>query len=713
MSTPARRIAVDERERAILDHVRRAGEEGATVKDIFSTVTASLDDAVTIQAYYKVLGRMTATGRLEEVTDDGGERRFIVAPYLHPESALSLDDVYAVMEELEPTDAIARVIDAREYFEEMRKDTLARAAEALLEEDPRELMVRLLLDRARELDADVAMLVDDELRDPELAGRVRGQLRDLHQLGYRMLGLSRQALNAPLELATPHLMKHPGPPWVMVDEPRLRDEIQRRVFGARAIELVDVNDVRDVEEWNRTAVAGTDGSTYASILQIQSAQGYIDDVGSQIVTFNNSVAYVQHGAAQQLPRGEQPYYSVPMSRSAIDDKSNRGMVMAHFMYRYLSESEYEHMAKCATDVVQWRADNAVFSGQARAIGTGSRLPKPRVHFRDGTITPQEREYGHYNRHNEYGDMVREGIALSREILDRVRAAPAPIVFAGAVKTTQARLFASLLNWYISRGSAAGHGEPLDPGWDLTRAAYIADNEAMSLLLSTLNGRQGPGQRFVTFQVMRPFHSLTEYYFRGPTEHDPRSWVEFFRAKQRREVDDYEAGVVPERPWLTQFSDLEDEDYVFMCGHADYVSFYVGHTAGEPAPVAPRYEFLESLRAMTPEEAANRVARNTRLIVSALDRTGLSLDRDHNYMSRKKLVKIIPAVVFNAHEMCKALGRQLDAELRSIILANLQGIRRAKHLRPDEARFLPISIRRYVERYRRALEVRDDDVPPPR
>lgn len=308
---------------------------------------------------------------------------------------------------------------------------------------------------------------------------------------------------------------------------------------------------------------------------------------------------------------------------------------------------------------------------------------------------------------------RDRVVRDPHVLDRVRSAPAPIVFAGAVKTTQARLFASLLNWYISRGSSASHGQPLDPGWDLTRAAHIADNEAMSLLLSTLNGRHGPGQRFVTFQVMRPFHSLTEYYFRGPARHDARSWVEFFRAKQRREVDDYEAGIVPDRPWLTQFSDLEDEDYVYMCGHADYVSFYVGHTAGDPAPVAPRYEFLESLREKTHDDAAERVARNVRLLVGALDRTGLSLDRDHNFMSRKELVKIIPAVVFNAHEMCKALGRQLDSELRSIILANLQGIRRAKHLGPEEARFLPISIRRYVERYRRALERPDDDVPPPR
>ena len=55
---------------------------------------------------------------------------------------------------------------------------------------------------------------------------------------------------------------------------------------------------------------------------------------------------------------------MPITRSAIDSPTNAGMVMAPFMYRELSEGEYEHMAKCATDVVQWRADERVFIGGA-------------------------------------------------------------------------------------------------------------------------------------------------------------------------------------------------------------------------------------------------------------------------------------------------------------------------------------------------------------
>jgi hypothetical protein len=39
--------------------------------------------------------------------------------------------------------------------------------------------------------------------------------------------------------------------------------------------------------------------------------------------------------------------------------------------------------------------------------------------------------------------------------------------------------------------------------------------------------------------------------------------------------------------------IEDDPYIRMCEEVDCALFYIGHTGGEPAPLAPRYEFLES------------------------------------------------------------------------------------------------------------------------
>ena len=41
-------------------------------------------------------------------------------------------------------------------------------------------------------------------------------------------------------------------------------------------------------------------------------------------------------------------------------------------------------------------------------------------IRDGTVTPQEREFQHYCHRSSYGDVVREGIGLSYKILRAVR-----------------------------------------------------------------------------------------------------------------------------------------------------------------------------------------------------------------------------------------------------------------------------------------------------
>jgi hypothetical protein len=70
---------------------------------------------------------------------------------------------------------------------------------------------------------------------------------------------------------------------------------------------------------------------------------------------------------------------------------------------------------------------------------------------------------------------------------------------------------------------------------MTRAAHIPDNEAMSYMLSTLNAGREKGQYFVSFQVMmRPFHSLTEFFFLPPTD-DP-SYLARLLPWQAREGD---------------------------------------------------------------------------------------------------------------------------------------------------------------------------------
>jgi hypothetical protein len=281
----------------------------------------------------------------------------------------------------------------------------------------------------------------------------------------------------------------------------------------------------------------------------------------------------------------------------------------------------------------------------------------------------------------------------------------PPVFAGAVKSSQLDLFGTIINWFIAHGHPASGAPAIDPGWDLQRrGVQLPDNEMASLLLSTLEQERGDGY-FCTFVIARPFHALTDMW-RAYQREEPDYWVETFRNKQQRHRKNRD-----DDTWWKVVEPIEDDPYVRMCEQADYAMFYIGHTWGDPLPLAPRYEFLESLRTRAAEEAAERVARNVHMIVSALDHTGFTPDLDHNFMSRKVLVKYVPRVVYEAHERCKALGRMLESELKSIIVANMHrlGLLRRGAAEPTRTRPIPIdyAVKRYQETRPRELEAGDN------
>ena len=346
-----------------------------------------------------------------------------------------------------------------------------------------------------------------------------------------------------------------------------------------------------------------------------------------------------------------------MTRAALEDPSNRGMILARPWHPDLTDSEYEHLKKTALDVVQYRVDERVMLGTARALGndrsrgSGRLLPRPRVHFRDGTVTPQEREFSHYNRPDEYGEMVREGIALSYSILRAVKDSQR-LVFAGAVKSTQLKTFSSLLNWYIARGSAKRFGQPIDPLWDMTLAGHISDNHAMTRLLTAVDRPEG--MIACSFSVLRPFPQLVTSLYRSRVPEG--RWAEKFEDDQKRmkEERDRWSGT----PHYLENADVAEDYYVRMCGEADYVMFYIGHTGADPSPGLPRYEFLDSIRSLSADKAKARVAERVNYIVEAISVTKLTRDSDHNFLSNKRISRLIPSVVYEAHEQCKVWGHQV-------------------------------------------------------
>jgi hypothetical protein len=708
MASDQRKLDVADRERAIFRYLRELGPDaGATIGQIHRKITVDgialtatsepVRDNVTVQNYHKLVSRLVATRRLVELPAASEGRRYTLADHLHSENSLRLDDLDELLQQLAPTEAIAKLLDAREYVRENRDGVLAKAARALCDVPPRELIYDLITTKIDIFNKDLEAWLDSSDDDKHLR-RLKAERAELDQICYRWFGLDQATVTVP-----------PGGNQmgkISYDAARLRRQLAHRVFGDTVIRRVPVANASSPSSWDNVVIAGSDGSTYSGAIQIDTAAGFVDDRSAEIITFNNSMVYM-HLEGQNRQRHPHPLYSVPITRSAIDSPDNAGMVMAPFMYRHdgLSESDYEHMAKCATDVVQWRADERVFLGDAPAMGEGpSRmLPPPRVHFRDGTVTLQERESHHYQRNDAYGEMVRSGVRLSHGILRHMLSRRQRPVFAGAVKSSQLHLFATVVNWFIAHGLPSANIAAVEPSWDVSRGARLADNEAMTLLLSTLID-QRDDDFFCSFVVARPFHALTDQY-RNYEAEKPNFWTEKFRGHQDAHVND---------PMLDSYwksvDAIEDDPYIRMCEEADYALFYIGHTGGEPAPLAPRYEFLESLRPLSQDDAEKLVQRNVELIVSALDRTGFTNDLDHNFLTRTRLVKIVPKVVYEAHERCKQLGRMLEGELKSMVVASLCRIGLIRRNNPDAAQVVPVHVARAVRveiEARQTKEIEDE------
>lgn len=704
MAAEERKLDVYEREQAIFKHLREIDPEvGATVRELHERLTGEgvvlagtgspVRDTVTVQAYHKLVTRLALDGRLVDVGPAAPEaQRYTLAPTLHADTALSLDDIDQLLEDLRPTEAIAALIEAREYVHHNRNGVLRKAALALQKVPPRDLVRDVILAKAALYNADVAAWQAHGGDDESHRRRLESARRHLEQLCYSWLGLSWEAVRVPPASSVSN--SGPEAAHANVNAGRLDTELMLRVFGNSVIQYIEASNSTSPDDWSNVVVAGSDGSTYSSVMSIDTAKAFVDDGGSEVVTFNNSIVYL-HMEGLNRQRHPSRVYSVPITRSAIDSPTNAGMVMAPFMFRDLKESEYEHMAKCATDVVQWRADERVFIGAAPAMGgDGRQLPAPHVHVRDGTVTLQERESHHYQRNDAYGNMVRAGVLLSHKILEHIKSKRQPPVFAGAVKGSQLQLFSTIVNWFIKYGHPGSGTSPIEPTWDIMRGARLNDNEAITMLLATLVPDRRDDGYYCTFAVARPFHALSDMA-REYEQERKDFWVD----KLRRRQLDHLGEDMTDSYWKTVYA-IEDDPYIRMCEEADYVLFYIGHSAGEPLPLTPRYEFLESLRFRGPDQAADVVRRNVELLVAALHRTKFSTDRDHNFLTGKRLIKVVPYVVYRAHELCKAFGKRLESELKSMIVANLHRLGRAKRASDDAIGLRPLNARRYFERQAR-------------
>lgn len=733
-------VSVYERDVWIVRYLQDAPEDGRTIRDIWEAAQqprvgeedargirplGGLGEKASLPTYHRTVGKLVARGQLIMLDPGGGEPAVLqLAPQVSSLTALSQTELNEALWELGAAQALALYADTVDRFDRDAAQVLGRAAAALQHEEPRALVLRMLKERARELDEDIADLRDPDTHEDQHRARVQRQLVEFGRFVYGEIGINPSAWYIPsleeLEERLPPLDPSQvdacvGPhDWHVVEE-----ELAQHIFGAAFI-VYEETPAEEDDGRPPLVVAGTDGSSHVGLVRGMPAAAY-DDQERLLLTFNNSAGYVEipdsHPAKTQMPS---QYFGVPVTRAALEDPNNKGMIISRPYFPDLDDGEFEHMKKAALDVVQFRVDQALMSGTALPYGShpmkgGESLPRPNVLIRDGTVSPQARELQNYTNPTEYGSIVREGVQLSHRILRLVMESDRR-VYAGAVKSTQLRTFTKIVNWYIQRGSAATLGQAIDPTWNAGHMNAISDSVAMTRLLASLPELARTTQYYRTCVIVRPFSAMVTSLFRSTKVTKPEDWYAYFEGKQANDTAWFNSHG-GNRPFFKD-RDVREDDYVRLCVYADYGMFYFGKPGGSPQIVFPRFEFLDSIRTLATTDLREfRVERSVQLIMRGVHRTKWSLDFEHNMMTNQRLPKIIPFVVNQSHEMCKVLGHKLANELQQVIAASLSAIKSLRGMAVPKIDIEPVSVekfRHYLAHLRSGARIRGealfDEVP---
>lgn len=693
-------VSVHERSVWIVEYLRQAEErEQCTIRAIWEAArlpkgeggSGGIDDSASLPTYHRTIAKLLREGQVEEdETTVDGSAVFKAAEQLSPLNTYTLTDLNQALWEMSAPEALALYLEAVDYYEDRSEEVLGKAAVKLMDEDPRELVLSMLRDLVTEIEEDRDILMDPKAAEPVHQKVLEGRLEGLRRFLYSEIGISATVWDLPTDEEVGR-----GERVQPLDWDTVKNAVAERIFGDAFIQ--EVTPDQSNESHSRIVVAGTDGSSHAGYVRGVPAPQYVEEEGRLILTFNNSVAYVE--MPEDFPyRVASPYHGVPMTRAALEDPHNRGMIVSRPWFPDLTDSEFEHMQKAALDVVQFRVDERLINGVARAYGTAAAsgdsglLPKPNVLIRDGTVTPQEREFQHYTTQNAYGDIVREGIALSYSILRSVRDSQSRI-YAGAVKSTQLRTFSRIINWYIKKY--------IDQGWDLSRVSHVTDNVAVTKLLG-MTPTTTSKTYYRTCIIVRPFWALDTNFRQRRINDTPEDWLkEFIRRRDAQERDWNEHG--GEHPPHLLGVDVEDDPFVRMCQETDYASFYFGHsTDGRPELILPRFEFMDALRRLSLQKRVQRVIQTANSIIAGVHDTKWSLDREHNFMSNRKMPRMIPYVLYEAHEKCKTLGHKLELELRQAITMRLSQLKRLRGLPIPKVLVEPMPVKEYLSSLQKKL-----------
>jgi hypothetical protein len=630
-----------------------AGMPGGTSAAEVAERARAMGDIATDEAYHNIGRRLAHASlvRIEEGGSGGGRR------YVRGAGEMWLDE-RELGEIIDPDYPVAALAVWRESVQNIKnipESVWVELRERLIAVDARTLFFDAIQSYCEDLSAQISEVAgaDESQRQSLILSRREAEqtLRLVIGIVKYGLGLSDEAVRLPANLDRALREIAAGRKPVSVHSRRLTEELARRIEEGPVVREVPVP-----PSGVRPAVVGAvDGSTRVGMLTA-AGDGDFDVARSPLVSINTAVGQVNRKV--RTARGIVPaFLRLPERPEDMQRLDNRHTVMAKLLHPDLTDAQYMHAVWNAMDLIETRATLRLLQ-RWFADGLSVEVPPADVVLRDGTVSPQDRDFSHYKQQDSYGRIVRDMIDVCWRVA--VLSWEDDRVVCGVVKQTQLTVFAPVLNWYAARLASQGIGQIA--AWPLEGMNAAQDQVLITRLLSA--GRQRGDQWTRTCTLLRPFHAVTNFgklYRRAKAPAD-RILADFAAAGSHIDDEDQE-----DRAFWEQFQG-ERDPFVKMLRTVHYANVFVASVPRlDNDVVLPRLEALVVWPTDEDSESPWPAAeRSVTASLSAIRTVDFDVAAEHDMFSDRPILDVLPALLISTHELVKTWALELVGRVQEYV-----------------------------------------------
>jgi hypothetical protein len=670
-------VTSKQREQLFIRLAKRKG--GATAQDVFDE-GCKLGDTVTIEAYHNLGRRLVHRGVL--VADKSDRQTRYAISQNGEDQWLDEDQIAAIVNPDYPLIALAVVQESVRQLNSVPESAWIEVRERLKLVNAHQLFVDAILGYCQNLRDEVENYAIEQSASPQssdlprLRQRIQNEITMIRGVVKFGLGLSTSAVQLPVNFEAALLAwQKKGQATQFCDKDELQKEINQRVEDVAVI-----SEAEDPAEDLDLFIAAVDGSSRSGLLSPEGEQGDFTVGSYPLVSINTAVGQVNKSikAGKSLSPA---FMRLPEKPEDMQQSDNRHTIMAKFFYPDITDGEYIHSVWNAMDVLESKATLRVMR-RWYTSKTNVEIRPADVVLRDGTVTPQERDFSHYIQQDSYGKIARDLIEINWEVVKKCRDDGQTV--AGIVKTANLRVLSPMINWFVCRLVGSGKQTQIQ-SWPLQVMNLVTDQNLLSRLLTAGRKKDDPWSR--TCVVLRPFHATTKFAERySKTGETPVAWI-LRHARTTASPDEmqFERG----DSWLRSSEFRGEKDpYVQMLQNCWYASTYLGCVPRlDLNNVLPRCEFILPIPTdETGAFAAKEISTHMRRIIAALRTVKFDVSADHSMFQDLLKIDILPSILIRVHETVKIWATELASRVNEYIGFYISrhvgaGARRGVRVRP--------------------------------